>query len=145
MVWNSGTGATRNLITFFAGSTYTSLGGITTNGTVVTYGGTSDYRLKEISGAVTGYKERLMALQPKQGVWKTDGSDFRGFLAHEFAQSYPASVIGEKDAVDADGKPKHQSMQASTAEVMADLVALVQEQQALITTLTARITALEST
>jgi len=145
LVWNSGTGATRNLITFFAGSTYTSLGGITTNGTVVTYGGTSDYRLKEISGAVTGYKERLMALQPKQGVWKTDGSDFRGFLAHEFAQSYPASVIGEKDAVDADGKPKHQSMQASTAEVMADLVALVQEQQALITTLTARITALEST
>jgi hypothetical protein len=145
LVWNSGTGATRNLITFFAGSTYTSLGGITTNGTVVTYGGTSDYRLKEISGAVTGYKERLMALQPKQGVWKTDGSDFRGFLAHEFAQSYPASVIGEKDAVDADGNPKHQSMQASTAEVMADLVALVQEQQALITTLTARITALEST
>ncbi len=145
LVWNSGTGATRNLITFFAGSTYTSLGGITTNGTVVTYGGTSDYRLKEISGAVTGYKERLMALQPKQGVWKTDGSDFRGFLAHEFAQSYPASVIGEKDAVDADGKPKHQSMQASTAEVMADLVALVQEQQALITTLTARITALEAT
>jgi hypothetical protein len=144
LVWNSGTGATRNLITFFAGSIYTSLGGITTNGTVVTYGGTSDYRLKEISGAVTGYKERLMALQPKQGVWKTDGSDFRGFLAHEFAQSYPASVIGEKDAVDADGNPKHQSMQASTAEVMADLVALVQEQQALITTLTARITALES-
>jgi len=84
-----------------------------------------------------------MALQPKQGVWKTDGSDFRGFLAHEFAQSYPASVIGEKDAVDADGNPKHQSMQASTAEVMADLVALVQEQQALITQLTARITALE--
>jgi len=143
LVWNSGTTGTREMISFSTGASFSSQGGITSNGSVLTYGGTSDYRLKEISGAVTGYKERLMALQPKQGVWKTDGSDFRGFLAHEFAQSYPASVIGEKDAVDADGNPKHQSMQASTAEVMADLVALVQEQQALITQLTARITALE--
>jgi hypothetical protein len=82
-----------------------------------------------------------MSLQPKQGTWIVDGSEFRGFLAHDFAGPYRASVSGEKDAVDADGKPIMQSMQASSSEVMADLVALVQEQQAIIESLKARLDA----
>ena len=105
----------------------TQRGSITSNGTVTAYNTTSDYRLKNITGALTGYKERLMSLQPKQGTWKADGSEFRGFLAHEFAQPYRASVTGEKDAVDAEGKPIMQAMQASSSEVMADLVAMVNE------------------
>jgi len=143
LVWNSGTGSSRPLITFFYGTTYTSLGGITTNGSVITYGGTSDYRLKNVTGNLSGYKERILAIQPKQGTWKADNAEFRGFLAHEFAEHYPSSVTGEKDAVDSEGNPKYQGMQASSAEVIADLVALIQEQQFLITQLTARITALE--
>jgi hypothetical protein len=126
------------------GVTGTERGSITTSGTAVAYNTSSDYRLKDITGSLTGYKERLSALQPKQGSWKADGSEFRGFLAHEFAESYPASVAGEKDAVDADGNPQYQGMQAGSPEVIADLVAYIQEQQALITTLTERITALEN-
>jgi hypothetical protein len=106
-------------------------GSITQNGpSAVLYNTSSDYRLKNITGALTGYKERLMSLQPKQGTWKIDGSEFRGFLAHEFAEAYSASVTGEKDAVNADNKPIMQAMQASSSEVMADLVAFVQELKA---------------
>jgi hypothetical protein len=47
----------------------------------------------------------------------------RGFLAHEFQSVYAHSVNGEKDAVDDKGNPAYQSMQAGSAEVIADLVA----------------------
>ena len=103
------------------------VGSITTSGSTTTFNTSSDYRLKNITGSLTGYKERLSALQPKQGSWKADGSEFRGFLAHEFAVSYPASVNGEKDAVDADGNPQYQGMQAGSSEVIADLVAYIKE------------------
>jgi hypothetical protein len=119
------------------------VGSVYTTASATTYNTSSDYRLKNITGNLTGYKERLMSLQPKQGTWIVDGSEFRGFLAHEFANPYRASVTGKKDAVDENGNPDMQSMQASSSEVMADLVALVQEQQAIIESLTTRITALE--
>jgi len=103
------------------------VGSISVTGSATTYNTSSDYRLKSITGALTGYKERLMSLLPKQGTWIADGSEFRGFIAHEFVNQYPKAVTGEKDAVDASGKPKMQSMQASTSEVMADLVAMVKD------------------
>jgi hypothetical protein len=115
-------------------------GSITQNGTTaVLYNTSSDYRLKEITGAVTATeaKDFIMALQPKQGTWKADGSKFVGFLAHEFQAVSPTSVNGDKDAVDEDGKPIYQGMQAASSEVMANLIALVQE-------LTARLEALEN-
>jgi len=137
------TGTTGDQI-YFRTSTSTLAGFITCpTTTTTTYNSVSDYRLKNITGALTGYKERLMSLQPKQGTWIVDDSEFRGFLAHEFAIPYTASVSGKKDAVDDDGNPIIQGMQAATSEVMADLIALVQEQQALIQSLTTRITALE--
>ena len=119
------------------------VGTITTNGTATAYNTSSDYRLKNITGSLTGYKERIMSLQPKQGTWKADGSEFKGFVAHEFAQQYPNAVSGEKDALDEEGKPKYQGMQAGGSETIADLVALVQEQQAMIEQLTTRLNALE--
>lgn len=131
-----------NITQHYRGTTY--VGGITVSATTSSYLTSSDYRLKDVTGALAGYKERLLALQPKQGFWKTDGSEFRGFLAHEFAESYPASVNGEKDAVDEQGNPQYQGMQAGSAEVIADLVAMVQEQQAIIEALTQRVAALEA-
>jgi len=122
----------------------TAAGNIYSSGSTTTYNTSSDYRLKDITGNLTGYKERIMALQPKQGSWKVDGSEFRGFLAHEFASQYPTLVSGEKDAVDEKGNPKYQGMQAGGSETIADLVALAQEQQAIIQSLTARLEALES-
>jgi hypothetical protein len=113
------------------------VGQIYTDGTSTVYVTSSDYRLKEITGVVTATeaKDFIMALQPKQGTWKIDGSKFVGFLAHEFKNVSPSSVFGEKDAVDKSNKPVYQGMQAASSEVMANLIALVQEQQALITQL----------
>ena len=121
------------------------VGTITYNGSLTLYNQTSDYRLKNITGIVTADEAKtfIMALQPKQGTWKSDGSKFVGFVAHEFQEVSPSSVTGEKDAVDEDGKPIMQAMQASSPEVMANLIALVQEQQALITQLQADVALLK--
>ena len=95
--------------------------------------------MKEITGPLTGSKDFIMALQPKQGTWKVNGDKFAGFLAHEFADVSPSSVVGEKDAVDEEGNPVYQGIQAGSAEVIANIVSLLQEQQAMITTLQATV------
>jgi hypothetical protein len=104
----------------------TGVGSITTNGTITVYGTTSDYRLKTIIGAVTGHGERIDALEPVEYTWKSNGSRTRGFLAHQFQEVYAGSVNGTKDAVDEQGNPVYQSMQAGSSEVIADLVAEIQ-------------------
>jgi hypothetical protein len=105
--------------------------------TAVLYNVTSDYRLKTVVGPVANAGQRIDALQPVEYTWNSDGSRTRGFLAHQFQEVYAGSVSGTKDAVDAEGKPVYQSMQASTSEVIADLVAELQS-------LRARVAALES-
>ena len=120
------------------------IGSITQNGTTgVLYNLTSDYRLKNNQQALTGAKDFIMALKPKKWQWWDGSGEGVGFVAHEFMEVAKYSGHGEKDAIDADGKPIYQSIQPSSSEVMANLVAFIQEQQALITQLTARITALE--
>ena len=106
------------------------VGGIDTSGSSTIYYTSSDYRLKNITGILTNSGAFIDALKPKVGTWKVDGSKFVGFLAHEFAEVSPSSVSGEKDAVDADGNPKYQAMQAGTAEVIANLVAELQSVRA---------------
>jgi len=96
------------------------------NTAAIVYNTTSDYRLKTVTGTVTGQGARIDALKPIDYLWKEGNSQARGFLAHEFQTVYPNSVTGDKDALDADGNPKYQSMQAATSEVIADLIAEIQ-------------------
>jgi hypothetical protein len=126
-----------NLGNFFNGNG--TVGSITVNGSATSYNTSSDYRLKNITGPLTGAKDFIMALKPKQGTWKVDGSAFVGFLAHEFQEVSPSSVSGEKDAVDVDGKPIMQAMQASSSEVIANLVSFIQELKAEVDSLKAQI------
>jgi hypothetical protein len=70
-----------------------------------------------------GHGERLDALEPIEYTWNVNGSRTQGFLAHKFQEVYADSVTGKKDAVDVDGNPVYQSMQAGSAEVIADVVA----------------------
>jgi len=131
---SSGTGFIR-----FLNSAGTAQGEISANTTTtVAYGVTSDYRLKTVIGAVSGSGDRIDSLNPIEYIWNSNGSRTHGFLAHQFQEVYAGSVSGTKDAVDAEGKPVYQSMQASTSEVIADLVAEIQS-------LRKRLTALEST
>jgi hypothetical protein len=101
----------------------TQVGYIATSSGVTVFSTTSDYRLKKFVAPVTGSGERIDALNPVEFDWKETGSRARGFFAHEFQEVYANSVTGAKDAIDADGKPVYQGMQAGTAEVIADLVA----------------------
>jgi hypothetical protein len=103
------------------------VGSITTNGSATLYNVTSDYRLKTVIGPVADAGQRIDALQPVEYTWNSNGTRTRGFLAHQFQEVYASSVSGTKDAVDAEGKPVYQAMQASTSEVIADLVAEIQD------------------
>ena len=91
---------------------------------------------------MTGALAKVALLKPCTYKWKVDGSDGQGFIAHELAEVEAGCVTGEKDAVDADGNPQYQGI--DTSFLVATLTAAIQEQQTLITALTARITALEA-
>ena len=109
------------------GTAFVTSGNISSNGATTLYNATSDYRLKTVLGVVTGQGARIDALEPLEYEWKADGSRARGFLAHKFQAIYANSVTETKDAVDADNNPVYQTMQASSAEVIADLVAEIQD------------------
>jgi len=118
------------------------VGDISTSGSATTYGTSSDYRLKENVAPMTGALSTVAQLKPCTYTWKIDGSSGQGFIAHELQAVVPDCVTGEKDAVNEDGSIKPQGI--DTSFLVATLTAAIQEQQALITTLTDRITALEN-
>ena len=100
-------------------------GSISSSSVTTLYNTTSDYRLKFNVSKITNSGAFVDALKPCQFDW-ADGKHAKGFIAHEFAEVSPSSVCGEKDALDEKGEPKYQSMQASSAEVIANLVAELQ-------------------
>jgi hypothetical protein len=118
------------------------VGSITSNTTTTFYNTTSDYRLKENATPVTTGLQTIAALNPVNFDWVSNRIADTGFLAHEFQSVIPNCVMGTKDAIDANGNPVYQQIDRSGA--IPFLVAAIQEQQALITALTERITALES-
>ena len=134
----TGSGASYAVFTYATSN----IGSITQNGTTgVLYNLTSDYRLKNNPQALTGAKDFVMALQPKKWQWWDGSGEGVGFIAHEFMAVAKYSGTGAKDAVDAEGNPVMQSIQPSSSEVMANLVSLIQEQQAIIESLKARLDA----
>jgi hypothetical protein len=111
------------------------VGTIFTNGTATAYNTSSDYRLKNTIAPMTGALAKVALLKPCTYKWNADGSDGQGFIAHELAEVVPQCVTGEKDAVDAEGKPRYQGV--DTSFLVATLTAAIQE-------LTARVAQLES-
>ena len=104
------------------------VGSISNNGANISYNTSSDYRLKEdvqpLSGSI------LFKLRPVSYKWKLNQSNGFGFLAHELQQHIPSMVVGSKDEVDDEGKPKHQAVDYS--KLTPFLTAAIQEQQAVI-------------
>jgi len=129
-------------ITFYRSGA--NIGNITQNGTTaVAYNTSSDYRLKDNIAPMTDALAKVAALKPCTYTWKSAPDEVgEGFIAHELAEVCPHAVTGEKDAVDEDGNPKYQGI--DTSFLVATLTAAIQEQQALIASLTARIAALEA-
>jgi len=149
----SGTGVI-TVMTFVNGNGI--VGAINTSGSNTVYSTSSDYRLKKDIAPMTGSLQKVSLLKPCTYKWKSDNSAGQGFIAHELAEVFPDAVIGEKDAVDADGEIK--SQQIDTSFLVATLTAAIQELKAIndtqaetltqqteaINALTARIVALET-
>lgn len=125
----------------FINAAGTVCGTIVQGTSTTTYNTSSDYRLKDNIASMTGALAKVAALKPVTYKWKADGSDGQGFIAHELQEVVPECVTGEKDAVNEDGNPVYQGI--DTSFLVATLTAALQEQQALIQSLTQRIAALE--
>jgi hypothetical protein len=118
------------------------VGSVQTTLSATSFVTSSDYRLKEDIQPMTGALAKVAQLNPVTYKWKLDGTEAQGFIAHELQAVVPDCVTGTKDELDADGNPKYQGI--DTSFLVATLTAAIQEQQALITALTDRITALET-
>ena len=117
-------------------------GAITSNGTGVTYGSNSDYRLKEAVEPMQGALARNALLNPVKYKWKIDGSEGEGFIAHELQGPFPGAVTGTKDAVDADGNPIYQGI--GTGPLDGHFAACINELTVKLEAALARIESLES-
>jgi hypothetical protein len=105
---------------------------------------TSDYRIKQnIETQTAPALERVMQLRPVTyelqdygTLFKADGVAREGFIAHELQAVIPSAVEGEKDA-------ENQIQSLKLDALVSVLTKAIQEQQAIITALTARVEALE--
>ena len=91
----------------------------------IIYATSSDYRLKEDLTSISNALSRINALKPTNFKWI--GSDIHedGFIAHELGDVMPSAVLGDKDAIDADGKPIYQQIDQS--KLIPIMVAAIQE------------------
>ena len=118
------------------------VGNIMTIGSATQFNTSSDYRLKENVKYDFNATLRLKQLKPARFNFIADtDTTVDGFIAHEVSNIVPEAISGEKDAVDADGKAVMQGIDQS--KLVPLLTKALQEQQATIEALTARITTLE--
>jgi len=124
-------------------ATPSQVGSIFTSSVGTSYNQTSDYRLKENVNYSFDATTRLKKLKPARFNFIIDAdTTVDGFLAHEVQSVVPEAITGEKDAVDADGNIDPQGIDQS--KIVPLLTKALQEQQATIEALEARITALEN-
>jgi hypothetical protein len=118
----------------------TQRGSISSNGTLTSYNTTSDERLKEnIVDAGSGL-EKLANIKIRGFDWKENKihQDF-GVIAQELVTVAPEAVLqGDDNAT------IKQNWQVDTSVLVPAMIKAIQEQQALIESLTTRLTALES-
>jgi len=132
--------ATENYVRFYRNGSQ--VGTISNTLSATAYNTSSDYRLKQNIAPMTGALSKVAQLKPVTYKWKVDGSNGQGFIAHELQAVVPDCVTGQKDAVDDEGNPQYQGVDVSF--LVATLTAAIQEQQAIISDLKARIEALEA-
>jgi len=156
---NSSTGTSAR---FYSGASI--VGSITVTGSATAFNTSSDYRLKENVVNISDGITRVKQLAPKRFNFIADSdTTVDGFLAHEAQAVVPEAVTGTHNEVDNDGEAVMQGIDQSklvpllTAalqeaigriETLEGMVAVnnitIDEQQHQLSTLAARLTALES-
>lgn len=111
--WNSATSGDNQFVFFVTETSPTLRGNIAYNraGGLVAYNVTSDYRAKDIISTTVNSGEVIDSVPVYMGKMKDATQERPMFIAHE-TPSY--AHTGEKDAVDVDGNPVYQQMDAST-------------------------------
>lgn len=99
----------------------------------------SDYRLKENVADLGDALNDIVRLRPVRFSWKETNKPDVGFLAHEVQDVLPEAVFGEKDGVRSDGSLDLQGVNQNP--LVALCVKAIQEQQAIIESLKARLDA----
>jgi hypothetical protein len=135
----SGTGAF-TAVAFYNGNGQ--VGRIDTSGSSTAYVTSSDYRLKEDVASMVGALAKVALLKPVTYKWKIDGKSGEGFIAHELAEVCQDAVLGEKDAVDAEGNPQYQGI--DTSFLVATLTAAIQELKAELDSVKAELATLKA-
>jgi hypothetical protein len=146
---NSGSGT--EMITFR--NSGSQIGQITQSGSGVSYGTSSDYRLKENDVAISDGITRIKQLRPIRFNFIADAdTTLDGFFAHEVTPVVPEAITGEKDAVftaeevgngnDVEGAIKSQTIDQS--KLVPLLTAALQEAVAKIEVLETKVAALEA-
>lgn len=110
--WNATATGDANFVAFATETSVTQRGSITYNrgAGLVAYNVTSDYRAKDIIGPVTDSGVLIDSVPVYMGKMKGATQERPMFIAHETPEY---AHTGEKDAVDADGNPVYQQMDAS--------------------------------
>ena len=141
---NSSNSFSDRLMRFAAGSGGDTRGTITFNGSVMVYGGQSDYRLKENITSISDGITKLKNLNPINFNWIKDetNTSIMGFLAHEVQEVMPQVVVGTKDEVNSEGKPEYQEIDLGGISPL--IVAALQEAITKIETLETKVAALEA-
>jgi hypothetical protein len=147
IVTSASTNSTSSLALYSTGAAayrfYVADGG-TIYATSTTISAISDQRLKENIRDLDDGLSAVMALKPRKFDWKAgkgkDVKDDRGFIAQEFEQVFPDLIDEWKDPAPEGEAP----YKAVNANLIPTLVKAIQEQQAIINDLRARVAALES-
>ena len=112
-------------------------GSIDTNGVVLSYSVSSDRRLKENIVDAPSSINLLNSIKVRSFNWKENGAFQQyGFIAQELQEAEPLAVTGSET--------DNSTMGVDMAKLVPHLVKAIQEQQALIESLTQRLTALEN-
>jgi hypothetical protein len=144
---DASTDTTNRFMQFYANvtsSTATAMGGIVGNGASnVQFAALSDVREKQNIEAITNSLNKITSLNPVEFDWITSGEHCKaGFIAQEVEEVFPEFVV---ENMASEGQEERKGLTGGmTGGIVAHLVKAIQEQQTLIETLTARITALEN-
>ena len=134
-----------DLVKFATGQYGDTRGLIEFNGSNMTYGGTSDYRLKENVTTYTKGIETVKKLNPIAFTWKENKDSDVGFLAHEVAEVHPNAVSGDKDGMETvAGVEKIRPQMLDPSKLIGILTGALQEAITKIETLETKVKVLES-
>jgi hypothetical protein len=127
---------TQNACLFRQGNPAASVGSINmSGGTTTSYNTSSDHRLKTNAQPLAGGLDVVESVNAVTFDWISSGEKGVGFIAHELQAVVPEAVTGEKDAVNTDGSPNYQGVDAS--KLVPYLVKAIQELSAKIASLEA--------